>query len=91
MQILFYLQNKLKSSQRDKVRQFVSFTNTGEKTAIYCLSTHDWRMEVATDNYFQHPERYYKESKNSVERSKQDKKKIAHLFEKYKGLFLLVM
>jgi len=70
---------KLKTSQREKVRQFISFTNTGEKTAIYCLSYHEWRMDIATDHYFQHPERYYKETKSSV-----DKKKLTHLFEKYK-------
>jgi len=71
--------NKLKSSQKEKVRQFVSFTSTGEKTAINCLSLHEWRMDVATDNYFQNPEKYNKESKSSV-----DKKKLTHIFEKYK-------
>lgn len=84
---LFLLQNKLKSSQREKVRQFVAFTNTGEKTAIHCLSMHDWRMDISTDNYFQHPEKYYKESKPSI-----DKKKLNSLFEKYKGeLFTLCL
>jgi len=71
--------HKLKSSQKEKVRQFVSFTNTGEKTAIYCLSMHEWRVDLATDNYFQHPERYFKETRAAV-----DKKKVSHLFDKYK-------
>jgi len=71
--------NKLKSSQKEKVRQFVAVTNTGEKTAIYCLCVHEWRLEIATDNYFQHPEKYNKETKSTV-----DKKKLTHLFEKYK-------
>ena len=62
------------------MRQFISFTNTGEKTAIFCLSCHEWRLELATDNYFQNPEKYYKEVKSAV-----DKKKITHLFDKYKG------
>lgn len=75
------LQHKLKSSQKEKVRQFISFTNTGEKTAIYCLSMHDWRMDLATDSYFAHPDRYYKEAKVAV-----DKKKVTHLFEKYRGI-----
>ena len=77
----FYLllQNKLKSSQKDKVRSFINITNTGEKTAIHCLSCHDWRLEVATDNYFQNPEKYYKEVKTTV-----DKKKLTNLYEKYK-------
>lgn len=71
--------NKLKSSQKEKVRQFIAFTNTGEKTAIQCLNMHDWRMDIATDNYFQHPERYYKETKTST-----DRKKLTQLYEKYK-------
>ena len=43
--------------------------------------------EIATDNYFQHPERYIKESsKSTSDKSRSDKKKIVHLFEKYKGI-----
>lgn len=71
--------NKLKSSQREKVRQFIAFTNTGEKTAIQCLSMHDWRMDISTDSYFQHPEKYYRESKPSI-----DKKRLNAIFERYK-------
>ena len=71
--------NKLKSSQKEKVRQFIAFTNTGEKTAINCLTIHEWRTDIATNNYFENPEKYNKEPKCSV-----DKKKITNLFEKYK-------
>lgn len=79
--ILFvYLQHKLKFSQRDKVKKFITFTQTGEQTAIYCLAQNDWKLDLASDNYFQNPEAYYKEPKNSV-----DKKKLEILYGKYQG------
>lgn len=71
--------HRLKSSQRDKVRQFIAFTQTDEKAAISCLSQHDWRLDVASDQFFQHPHRYMKESKTAV-----DKKKLQQLFDRYR-------
>ena len=75
------LKHKLKSSQKDKVRQFVAFTQAGEKTAVNCLSSHEWKLDIAVDNYFQVPERYNKDSKHSI-----DKRKIEQLFNKYRGI-----
>lgn len=72
--------NKLKSSQRDKVKQFVSFTQAGEKMAIACLQHNDWKLELAIDNFFQNPDMYYRDhSRSSV-----DKKKLESLYNRYK-------
>ncbi|XP_014219862.1 DCN1-like protein 1 [Copidosoma floridanum] len=70
--------NKLKFSQRDKVKKFITFTQTGEQTAIYCLAQNDWKLDLASDNYFQNPEAYYKEPKNVA-----DKKKLESLYTRY--------
>lgn len=67
-------------SQRDKVKKFIAFTQTGESTAIFCLSQNDWKLDLASDNYFQNPDVYYKEPKVSV-----DRKKLEQLFIRYKG------
>ena len=73
-------QHKLKSSQRDKVRQFISFTETNERTAIQCLTHYDWRLDVASDAYFQNPDRFCTEPRSSV-----DKRRLTQLFERYRG------
>lgn len=83
--ISFKLQHKLKFSQRDKVKKFITFTQTGEQTAIYCLAQNDWKLDLASDNYFQNPEAYYKEPKNSV-----DKKKLEMLYSKYQGKIVTI-
>lgn len=67
--------NKLKSTQKDKVRKFISLTQTGEQTAIYCLTNNDWKLDQASDNYFQNPELYYREL---------DRKRIEALFNRYR-------
>ena len=68
-----------KYEKKEKVKNFIQFTNTGEKTAIYCLSNHDWKLDVASDAYFNDPQHYYKENSN-------DRKKIETWFHKYRGL-----
>uniref|UniRef100_H2ZKA2 Defective in cullin neddylation protein n=1 Tax=Ciona savignyi TaxID=51511 RepID=H2ZKA2_CIOSA len=72
--------HKLKSSQREKVRQFVSLTNLGEKAAISCLSKHDWRLDIASDSFFNEPEAYFTERRTYVE-----KRKLESLFNALKG------
>jgi len=71
--------HKLKSSQRDRCREFINLTQTGEKTAIYCLSQHDWKLDIALDNYFANSEVYNKEPRSVV-----DRKKLDQLYNRYK-------
>ena len=43
------------------------FHFSGEKTAIYCLTQHDWKLDIALDNYFANPEvKYLTESKPKI-------------------------
>lgn len=57
------------------MRKFISLTQTGEQTAIYCLTHNDWKLDQASDNYFQAPDTYYREL---------DRKKIELLFQRYR-------
>jgi DCN1-like protein 1/2 len=63
----------------------MSFTQAGEKTAMQCLTVHEWKLDVAVDNYFQVPERYNRETKPTL-----DRRKIEQLFGKYRGHYLEV-
>uniref|UniRef100_A0A8C6RDJ1 DCN1-like protein n=1 Tax=Nannospalax galili TaxID=1026970 RepID=A0A8C6RDJ1_NANGA len=74
--------HKLKSSQKDKVRQFMACTQAGEKTAIYCLTQSEWKLDEATDSFFQNPEAFYPESMKSTV----DQKKLEQLYGRYKDL-----
>jgi len=71
--------HRLKSSQRSKAQDFASMTQTGEKTAIFCLAHHDWKLDMALDSYFANPELYFREPKVSV-----DRKKLEQLYNKYR-------
>ncbi|XP_047225164.1 DCN1-like protein 1 [Girardinichthys multiradiatus] len=73
--------NKLKSFQKDKVRQFIVFTQSNEKTAVTCLSQNDWKLDVATDKFFQDPELYVSNIKGAL-----DKKKLEQLYNRYREL-----
>jgi len=68
------------------VKKFIAFTQTGENTAIFCLSQNDWKLDLASDNYFQNPDVYFREPKISV-----DKKKLEQLFARYRGVKLKFM
>lgn len=64
------------------MKKFINFTQTGEQTAIHCLAQNDWKLELASDNYFQNPDAYYRESKGV------DRKKLEILFTRYQGKLL---
>lgn len=61
--------------QKDKVKKFIALTQTGEQTAIYALQASDWKLDLASDNYFSNPDMYYREL---------DVKKIELLYNKYR-------
>lgn len=79
--LLVFVQNKLKSSQKDKIRQFMIFTQSSEKTALTCLAQNDWKLDVATDKFFQSPELYVSNLKWTF-----DKKKLEQLYNRYRGI-----
>lgn len=53
----------------------MSLTQTPENTAIICLSHNEWKLDLASDNYFQNPDLYFREL---------DKKKIEQMYNKYR-------
>lgn len=57
------------------MKKFIALTQTGEQTAIHCLQSSDWKLDLASDNYFSNPDMYYREL---------DAKKIEQLFSKYR-------
>jgi len=71
------MSTKLKSGQKDKVRNFVVVTNSTEAIAIQCLTSSDWNLEMAFEIYYQNPA-----FQNSVS-SSVDLKKIDTLFNRY--------
>jgi len=77
---------KLKSRERDLVKQLKSFTQADDRTCIYCLQKHQWRLELALDQYFNNPEFYHQASMSSRSSSSSsvDSSKILKLYEKYK-------
>ncbi|XP_055332777.1 DCN1-like protein 2 [Paramacrobiotus metropolitanus] len=72
--------SKLTKEQKDKLKQFLQLTETGEATAQNCLIQYNWRLENAVDAYFTNPSRFFMAEKKPVA----DRKKIDALFHKYK-------
>lgn len=62
------------------------FTQSNEKTALNCLAQNDWKLEVATDNFFQNPDLYIQNLKGLF-----DRKKLEQLYNRYRGKYLLCL
>lgn len=89
---LFNFQNKLKSSQKDKVKKFMTFTQSSENVAIFCLAKNDWKLEQASDNFFQNPLEYDTVKINTQLGYSVDKRKLETMYTRYRGrisLFLI--
>lgn len=82
---MFDFQNKLKSSQKDKVKKFMTFTQASENVAIYCLAKNDWKLEQASDNYFQNPVEYDTAKISSHLSYTVDKRKLEAMYNRYRG------
>lgn len=65
----------------------MAFTHAGEKVGLQCLSTYDWKLDLAIDHYFQNPERFSSSNPggSSHGRSAVDRSKLDQLFGRYKG------
>lgn len=59
------------------------FTQSNEKTALNFLAQNDWKLEVATDKFFQNPELYAPNIKGAL-----DKRKLEQLYNRYRGVQL---
>jgi len=76
------LLNKLKPDQKEKAKQFLSFTSTNEKAAIEVLEANKWNLEVAVDSFFNNPpaSAFVDDPFTGIEC---DPQKIEQLFKKY--------
>jgi len=72
--------NKLPSAQKEKVKNFIAFTNSTEKVAIDLLKKFDWNVEVAIGGFFDTPQAQVEDPKAKIDTSKLDK-----TFVKYAG------
>eukprot|EP01087_Luapelamoeba_hula_P008754 TRINITY_DN2211_c0_g1_i1.p1 TRINITY_DN2211_c0_g1~~TRINITY_DN2211_c0_g1_i1.p1 ORF type:complete len:292 (+),score=61.69 TRINITY_DN2211_c0_g1_i1:97-876(+) len=74
----------LSREQREKVRNFVVFTNASEGVAGEALKQNNWNLEAAVDNYFTNPDQYQpKGGRGRDDHKTCDPAKIDRLFDDY--------
>ncbi|XP_015339534.1 DCN1-like protein 2 isoform X5 [Marmota marmota marmota] len=61
-------------------------TQAGERTAIYCLTQSEWKLDEATASFLQTPDVFHRESR----RDAVDQRKLEQLYGRYKGLAKLL-
>ncbi|CAG8518988.1 700_t:CDS:10 [Acaulospora morrowiae] len=77
--------NALKSAQKDKVRQFMAFTNASERISIRKLKECNWNVEVAVDAFFNDQPSTWRAFGGSSQGSvNTDAYKLNQIFSKYK-------
>lgn len=62
------------------------FTQSNEKTALNCLQQNDWKLDVATDNFFQNPDIYVQNLKGTL-----DRKRLEQLYNRYRGKIITTL
>ncbi|KAI6232453.1 Defective in cullin neddylation protein [Aphelenchoides besseyi] len=73
------MSSKLKTQQKEKLRNFIMVTNSNETIGLQCLQHVDWNLEMAFDVYYNNPT--FHEASKSV-----DNDKIDSTFRKYANL-----
>ncbi|KAK6745171.1 hypothetical protein RB195_011720 [Necator americanus] len=71
--------NKLKSEQKAKIKNFVTWTQTSEQIAYTCLSRANWNMEYAVDLFYQSPRMVQQQQQQPPV----DKYKLEKMFSAY--------
>jgi len=80
----------MKSVQKDKLRKFMVCTRAPENVAIAFLNHFDWKLEIATDSFFQNPtlyrnfEEHFNYPTSSRNAGPHDIRKLEAMFSRYK-------
>uniref|UniRef100_A0A914HTP8 Defective in cullin neddylation protein n=1 Tax=Globodera rostochiensis TaxID=31243 RepID=A0A914HTP8_GLORO len=74
--------SELKQEEKDKVQQFVSFTQSNEYAAIECLTNVYWNLEMACDLFFANSAAYMDQTPTAQQQGG-DNQKIDKFFAKY--------